>query len=107
MRWMCSCRVGQQLLVHERPHLVGQHLADLLALVHLEQAVNTAEGLCGRGGVDCPVHKVARLGGVEGRLEGFLVAHFTDEHDVGVLTHQGAREGDLEVQHVDADLAAG
>jgi hypothetical protein len=95
---------GQQLLVHERAHLVREDLADLLDFFLLEQAVDSAEGLRRARGVDGAVDQVAGLGGVEGGLEGLVVAHLADQHDVRVFTHERA-EGDLEVQAVDADLA--
>ncbi len=48
--------------------------------------------------------EVSRLGGANRRLEGLLVPHFADEHDVRILADQGT-QGLVEVQAVDADLS--
>ena len=54
--------------------------------------------------MDRAEHQVARFGGVDGRHERFLIAHFADEHDVGVFA-DGVLHADAEVDHVEADLA--
>ena len=55
-------------------------------------------------GVDRAEHQVARFGGVDGGHERFLVAHFADEHHVGVFA-DGVLHADAEVDDVEADLA--
>ena len=55
-------------------------------------------------GVQRREHEVAGLGGGEGRLDRLVVAHLTDQDDVGVLA-QGAAQGQGESLRVDVDLA--
>jgi hypothetical protein len=38
-------------------------------------------------------HKVAGQGGLDGDVDGLLVAHLADEHDVGVLAEEAPQAG--------------
>ena len=58
----------------------------------------------GAVGVQRAEDQVAGFGGGDGGGDGRQIAHFADQHDVGVLT-QGTAEGLGEDRHVDADLA--
>ncbi len=49
-------------------------------------------------------HQVAGFSSANCGFEGFVIAHFADEHDVGIFTHKCA-ERIVEVRRVDADFA--
>ena len=93
-----------QLLGDDGLEVVGQGLADGPVLVRREQVEDTVDRGRGTGGVDGAEHQVARLGGVNGRLEGFDVAQLADQDHVGVLPHR-VLEGLVPVHDVQADLA--
>src|SRR5262245_28383364 len=79
-----------------RPHLVLLFLGE-----HVDDAVD-GRGRPGR--VQRGEDDVARFGRLDGRVDRGQVAHFADQHDVGVHT-QGTADGLGEVGHVHADLA--
>jgi hypothetical protein len=74
--------------------------------IRRERIDDTVDGLRGAVGVKGAEDQVAGFGGADCGLDGFEVAHFTDENDVGVLT-QGAPDGLGKIGDVDADLALG
>ncbi len=82
----------------------GQLQAYLLLLVRREDRDDAVDGLGGVEGVEGREHQVARLRRVQRRLDGLQVAHFADQHDVGVLA-QRAAERVGERARVHADLA--
>ena len=47
--------------------------------------------------------EVSGFGGADGGFEGFLIAHFADEYDIGVFTDECA-EGIVEIDAIDTDL---
>ena len=56
-----------------------------------EEVDDPVDGLLGVGGVQSRHHEVTGFRSGERRLDGFGVAHLTDQDDVGVLTHGGAQ----------------
>ena len=69
-----------------------------------KEVENTSDGRGRRRSVDGSEHEVAGLGGMDGGHEGFAVAHFADEHHVGVFA-DGVFHADFEVDHVHPDFA--
>ncbi|OQB36405.1 MAG: hypothetical protein BWY09_01942 [Candidatus Hydrogenedentes bacterium ADurb.Bin179] len=49
---------------------------------------------------------MARFCGGDGRLKGLCVAHFTDQNDIGVFTHDGT-QGNRKVLRIERDLSLG
>jgi hypothetical protein len=74
-----------QLLADDRLQRERQHRADLLLLVRREHVDDAVDGLLHVGGVQRGERQVAGLGERQRRLDGLEVAHFADQHDVGVL----------------------
>ena len=68
-----------------------------------EEIENPADAARRARGVDRAEHEVARLGGMDRRLEGLHVAELAHEDDVGILA-DGMLHADLEVLDVAADL---
>src|SRR5882757_1429373 len=93
-----------ELLANETAQRPGDLPAGLLDLLRWEKLKETRQRLLHGGGVHGRDDQVARFGGGDRRLEGFLVAHFTDQDDVGVLAQDGL-DRQLEARHVEADLA--
>lgn len=69
----------------------GEHGAYLRLLAAGEDVDHTVDGLAGIVGVQGAEDKQAGFGGGQGQGDGFQVAHFTDEHDVGIFTQGGAQ----------------
>src|SRR5262249_16072194 len=69
-----------------------------------KQVENAVDGGAGAGGVNGAEHQVARLGRVDGRLEGFHVTQLAYQNDVRVLT-DGILEGLVPVDAIQADFA--
>ena len=82
----------------------GEKALGLLALLGGQRVDDAVDGLGGAGGVQRAEHQMAGLGGGHRHRDGFGIAHFADQNDVGILAHRGAHalgEG----RHVRAELA--
>ncbi len=77
-----------------------------MAPVHFfgEQVQNTTDRRGRAGGVDRTEHQVTGFRSVNGGQERLLVAHLTDQDDVGVFAHS-VLHPDFKVLHIHADLA--
>lgn len=95
---------GDEHLVHDGQEVVAEVEADGVVLGFLEEVKDAAEGPGGRGGVQGGEDEVAGLGGLDGGVDGFGIAHLADHDDVGVLAEDGA-EGLAVVGEVGAQLA--
>src|SRR5678815_3575087 len=69
-----------------------------------EYGDDAVDGLRGIERVQCREHQVTSLGGEERRLNGFEVAHLTDQDNVGILSKRAAQRV-AERPRIDADLA--
>src|SRR5262249_41849677 len=69
-----------------------------------EQVQNTADGAGRAAGVNGSEHQVPGFGRVNGRHKRFLVAHFADQHDVGIFADR-VLHADAEIDHVGAGFA--
>lgn len=63
----------------------GEVEEDAGAFIGGEEGGEALECLCGGGGVEGGEDGVSGVGGLESGFDGFAVAHFADEDDVGVL----------------------
>src|SRR5262249_6875698 len=77
---------------------------DLLLLLLGEDVDDAVDRARGPGGVQGGEDDVAGLGRLDGGVDRLQVAHFADEHDVGVHA-QAAAQGLGEARDVDAHLA--
>ena len=94
----------QELLINDGTQVVGQQLANLLALVHWEQVINTTKRLPCTGCVDGSKHQVAGFGSTHGGFKRFVVAHFTHQRDIRIFTNQRA-QCIIEIDAINADFA--
>src|SRR3984893_5109876 len=78
--------------------------ANLLLLRRREDSNDALNGFRGVESVQGGENQVAGFGGQQRGGNGFEVAHFADEDDIGILTQSGAQGGG-EVRCVDLDLA--
>ena len=95
---------GHSAWLKHGDQVAGELHADLFLLIGGERVDDAVDRAGGAGGVQRAEHQVAGFGGGDGGGDRRQVAHFADEHDVGVLA-QGAAEGFGEARHVHADLA--
>src|SRR5512139_659443 len=94
----------QQRLRDHRAQRFRQHRAHHLLLGRREHVDHAVDGLGGGRGVQGAEHQVAGFGGGQREADGFQVAQFADQDDVGVFP-QRAAQGVGERQRVRADLA--
>ncbi len=95
---------GDEFLEGDGDEVCGEGLADVGVLFLGEELQEAGDGTWGAGGVNGGEDQVAGFGGLDRCLEGEAVAHFTDEDDVGVFTHEGADGGFIGFD-VEADFA--
>ena len=67
--------------------------ADLLLFLLVEHAEDTVDRLAGIDRVQCAHDQMAGFRGGHADLDGFAVAHFADENDLGSLAQRGAQSG--------------
>ncbi len=82
----------------------GQLDAHLALLERREDRDDAVDRFRGIDRVQGGEHQVPGLGGRQGRLDGFVVAHLADQDHVRILA-QGRFQGGLEALGVGADLA--
>ena len=97
---------GEEPLAEDAAETFGDGGADLGLLRRWEDVEQTVERGGGVAGVHGADDEVAGFGGGDGHLDGFEVAEFADDDDVGVFA-EGALEGGGEGGGVGADLALG
>ena len=95
---------GDETLRDHAAQRACKHRAHLLVVVGSEELEHAVDRLPRIEGVDRREHEVAGLRRRHRGLDGFLVAHLTDQDHVGVLS-QHAPQRVLERDGVDADLA--
>src|SRR5579862_7836235 len=95
---------GEQQLRNYGDQRRGQLGADLFLLVGREGVHDAVDGFGGAGGVQGGEDDVAGFGGGDGGGDGFQIAHFADQHDVGILAQRTAQRFG-EAGHVHADFA--
>ncbi len=79
----------EQELRDDAAQRIGEHGADLRLLIRGEDVDHAVDRLARVVGVQRAEDEQPRLGGGERELDGFQVAHFADEHDVGILAQGG------------------
>ena len=94
---------GEELLGDNALERAGEHEADFVLSAFGERADHSVEDIDGAGCVERGEDEVTGLGGHQGGVDGFGVAHFTDTDDVGVLPEDVA-EGGVEILYVDEDF---
>ena len=81
-------RLAEDALQHQR-----QLRPDLRLLMGGKNVNHAVDGGGGRVGVQRPEGQVAGFGDAQGAFDGLQVAHFADEHHVGVLAQGGPQGG--------------
>ena len=103
-----SAAVGlfHEELCYDSAEGVGEHGAHLGLLIGGEDVDETVDGFAGVVGVEGAEDEEAGFCGGQRELDGFEVAHFADEDDVGVFA-EGGFEADGEAFRVFGDFALG
>ena len=78
----------EQNLRDDRDEAICKKGLGLLALIVRQRIDDAIDGLGGAGGMQGPQHQVPGFGGRHGHGNGFGVAHFTDQDNVGVFAHR-------------------
>ena len=81
----------QQRLRDHRAQRFRQHRAHHVLLCGREHVDDAVDGLGRRARVQGAEHQVAGLGGGQRQADRLQVAHFTDQHDVGILAQRRAQ----------------
>ena len=68
----------------------GEKALGLLALLGGQRVNDAVDGLGRARGVQRAEHQMSGLGSRHRHRDGFRIAHFADENDVGILAHRGA-----------------
>ena len=77
--------LGDKPLADDPAERVGQTRAELFLFFGFEHAQDAVDGLPGIHRVQRAQHKVARLGGAQGDLDGLAVTHLADQDHFGGL----------------------